>query len=334
MKKIIKYNFIIALLLSLGFNACKPDENGFGGSAKISGKVQMQDTLSASLTHVVNADVYIGFGFKPNSANYSYKAKSNELGYFEIPNLYKNGKYFLFASKTIKRGINELIYKVESEIDDVSDSTFVTLTLLTDINLDYLSGNVVIKDSLSEDLIPLINSDVYLGYGFQPNSTHFTYKLTSDVNGYFKSPYINLSDSLNYQFYVSSNIYIGSHTVVFSRRFTYTEFKSAGNTIELLPEDGIGFITIRIKDMNGTPQPNMDWCLYSNRFFFQHSIQCIGSIYSKTTNFKGMGYASWLTPGSKYYVKAYREVGGDTLWVKDSINITSALYPVFDITLQ
>ncbi|MCX6245879.1 MAG: hypothetical protein NTU98_14390 [Bacteroidetes bacterium] len=325
MKKLI---FFMMLAVAVAFTSCVKEKSGFGSSGKISGNLITNDSLSNGKVPVPNAMVYVGFDYKPNTVTYSYKTPSDKYGHFEIPFLLSDGKYQLYAIKSYLRDGVQYTVSLDTNLGYPQEN--LTLFLRPDLKTGRLSGVVEMHDSLTNGSMTVRSADVYIGYNFVPNSTHYTYKLQSDANGFFISPLVPFSDTLNYTFFATKNIFIGGRMMTFSRIRTFSEFRVGGNLLELLPTDSVGFVRIMILDRSGsTPQPNVTWCLYSDPRPFYKPKPCEGSFYSSSTNINGLGYVSGLAQNGKYYIKGYKPFGNDTLWVKDSLVIPGSPYPDF-----
>lgn len=335
-KKMQIMNKFMLFLIITGFisvSGCVKDDSGFGGNEKITGKLIMQDTLSNGTIDVPDAWVYIGFNFMPNTVNYSYKTQTDKYGHFEISNLLESGKYQIYALKSFQMSSSQIVLSADTNIGNPKID--LELFLRPDKMVGYLSGVVMMHDSITNGTTTVASADVYLGYKFIPNTTHYTYKLNTDENGYFTSSLIPISDSLNYTFFVSKKITIGGNVITLSSINTFQAFRLKSNKIEILPSDSIGYITIKITDLFGmTPQPFVTWCLYSDPRPYNNEKPCEGSFYSSATNFSGLGYVSGLALNSKYYLKGYLAYSSDTLWVKDSLFISTIPYPVFTFKLE
>ncbi|TRZ70715.1 MAG: hypothetical protein D4R97_07900 [Bacteroidetes bacterium] len=325
MKKLILFLILTEIAV---FSGCVKEKSGFGSSEKITGQLIMLDTLSNGTIEVPNALVFVGFDYKPNSENYSYKVQADKYGHFEIPFLIKTGNYQIYAMKSFLRNGSQYVLSLDTNIGNPREN--LIMLLKPDLNMGRLSGAVMMHDSSTTGSITVKSADVFIGYKFIPNSTHYTCKLITDENGSFTSPIIPFSDTLNYTFFATKKINIGGRTITLTRANTFTEFKSNGSKIVILPSDSIGFVTIKIIDKSGnTPQPYVTWCLFSDPRPFYNPKPCEGSFYSSSTNINGLGYISGLAENGKYYIKVYKPFGSDTLWVKDSLTITNLPYPVF-----
>jgi hypothetical protein len=330
MKKLI---FVFMLVEVVAFTSCVKEKSGFGGSDKITGNLIMQDTLSSGTVPVPNAMVYIGFDYKPNTTTYSYKIASDQYGHFEIPFLDEKGSYQLYAIKSYLREGVQFEVSLDTNLGEPKEN--LTLFLRPDLKDIRLSGVVKMHDSLTNGSMTVNAADVYIGYKFVPNTTHYTYKLYSDANGFFISPLIPSSDTLNYTLFATKNIFIGGKMMTFSRAMTFSEVRTKGNIMDLLPTDSVGFVRITILDRSGTtPQPYVTWCLYSDPRPFYKPKPCEGSFYSSSTNVSGIGYVSSLAINGKYYIKGYKPFGNDTLWAMDSLVIPGVPYPEFSIKFK
>jgi hypothetical protein len=327
MKKILHY-FLSALFICLVFYKCKPKQ-GFGGEKSLYGTVYIQDSLSGNNIPIEGSIIYIGFGYTPNASNYSFKIASDKLGKFNLSNVFdKNGStsytYYAHAVYEKTNGSTKTTYTVDQSLSMDSENTLI---LNTNSTIQNITGKVFMKDSVSSGVIPVTGAEVFLGYNFTPSPSNFTYSVSTDANGFFKTNKIDMSSGSNYQFYVRKIIPFHGNNLSFSANLSYTTFSLQAFTIQLQPNDGIGYMTIKSYDNNNTGQPGFTTCLFSNRTIFMNSVLANGSFYSTTTNQKGFAYVSGLGVGSKYYVKSFKVLGSDTIIGKDSIIYSGTLFP-------
>lgn len=324
MKKLIY--ILAATILIYG---CKP-KAGFGGDHNLSGTVYVLDTLSNNKVPVSNAIVYIGFTSAPNPGNYSYKTITNSIGNFDFThligdkNLVDKTKYKFYLYVSYEQPGTKIVFEKDTTTETTAEN--IPLILRPKKVTGQINGTAFLRDSLSNQLIAVSGADVYLGYNFQPATTNYTYKLTSDANGNFQTNNMDVSDISAYKFYFKKSVRIGGNTVIFSSALTYTSLAAQGFTVQLLPDDVIGYMTIKTYDNNNTGQPGFTTCLFSNRTIFMNSVLASGSFYSTTTNQKGLAYVSGLGVGSKYYIKSFKVFGNDTIIGKDSI-IYTGIFP-------
>lgn len=324
--------FLVSFFLLV---SCKKDDSGLGENGIIRGTLYIHDTISNNPVPVANADIYIGFESKPDATHYNYKVKSDNSGNFDFLYLGEKGTYTIYTEYTTKVSGQDMIYKKDtSGVMAKKTPTIFKLMLEPQNHTGNMIGTVLIKDSLTNSLVPVVNANVYLGYKFGPTSSNYLLKVVTDINGYFSTSIVDKSTFDSYQLYIEKNIPTGGHSIQYTNLITYLSFVSAQNKIQLLPSDSIGYYSILFRDNNNTPQPNVNVCLFSNRHSFLNSAVCSGSFYNSKTNYNGLMYVSNLSVNGKYYIKAYQVAGQDTTWVKDSLIAPNSRYYRFTYTFQ
>ena len=224
MKKLI----IIYFLISVFGLSCSPDPIGFGGNGKISGRINIlpnpfsnKDSISASFT-----DIFVGFNSKPNSENYNYKLKSDTLGNFSLNHIFEGNEYFFSFLNELKLDNQTILFKLDTILASGEEHNLI---INKEKNFLRFKGIIKMKDSKSSNLLPVKDANIYIGNGYIPSSTNYTFKLSSNENGEFVTQYFKLLDITQINIYVTYN----KDLTEYSSNLNLKDLNELNNIIEL-----------------------------------------------------------------------------------------------------
>ncbi len=194
--------------------------------------------------------------------------------------------------------------------------------LVHETRISNINGFVSIYDFKENgQLIPAEKANVFIGNGFMPTISNYSYSTITAGDGGFLFADIPITDKAKFQYYFSFNYGINAQSIPLESQITDTLQLSQ---VTLSPRNLPGIVAIKIVDRNSTPQPNVDICVFANHALFINSQKCGGSIFSGKTNIYGKVFLTSLQPSSRYYIKG--KLDSTNLSVSDSINV-SLMFP-------
>ncbi len=326
----IEYNGTASLMPSETVNVVNLDKDD--NIRKIQGKVQTNDKNSSKKIPVPGAMVYIGYNYIPNSTKYLYKLETDENGEFTTPFLKiedeNSFNIFVIYTKNIDILSNSTTFKVL-----LSNNNIISLSKESDL-ID-INGNVKLYDfNRNGDLIAAANTSVYVGNGFIPTVSNYTYSTKTASDGSFTIKNILTVDTVNLSFYFQNNYQLYEKSVLLENQIQFNKPKLTN--VILNPKDLPGIISIKVIDLNGTPQPNIQICCFSNSTLSQKYKGCEGSIFSSKTNKFGKVFTNDLQDNGTYFVNGLAIVGQDTLPLKvaDKIIVSKTFPQEFTVILK
>lgn len=308
-----KFLLIAAGFLMLQCNKSK-DFNDLAGSYTLKGVVVIRDTLNGPAVNVVAPNMKVYLKYPHAVSGYIYSTTADGLAQYSFNGIGSDSGYTVYAytdTGTVKY-YGELLYGAGTIRDRQSD----TLRLYPDSNTQNVL-HLLVRDSTSAT-IPNVTAWVFNSPVLFAADTSAGRIFDMPVNGYGIANKYNLAPGT---YYLRVKTRIGGLNLAGESNVDIdaTGIKTAIITLKSTPIDRNG-LELTLMDPWNTPVGAATAYFYRSR-----SVYLLDTLYNNS-QFKLVtddgGFASaYILPAAKYYFKAIKIIGKDTLTATDSFNV-------------